>query len=165
MSEVNLDAILKKTNLKSDVPAKEAFCMVLRQRGFERVKVTASPADITAFSEGRQHYYEIKYTKTKDNYFGGATLTEWEAAMENIDRYCFVIARDKDGIWEFTEYTPEEFMKFSTIPPFKIFFNIPVGNGRAKSPSLRNKKRKRLAVVLTKERITQMIELFDKFKS
>ena len=27
---------------------------------------------------------------------------------------------------EFTESTPEEFMKYSTIPPFKIFFRVPI---------------------------------------
>jgi len=165
MSKVNIDAKLVITNPKSDVSAKEAFCMALRQRGFEDVKIIASPADITAFCEGEQLYYEIKYTKKKDNYFGAATLTEWKAAMKYSDRYWFVVAQVKDDKWEFAEYTPDEFMEFSTIPPFKVFFNIPVGNGKAQPPSVRNKQHKKRAVVLTKERIEQMSKLFHLFKS
>ena len=41
---VDVDAKLKKTNHKSDVLAKEAFCKVLRQRGFERVNSKLVPA-------------------------------------------------------------------------------------------------------------------------
>ena len=139
--------------------------MVLRQSGYERVEITASPADITAFSEGQRYYFEIKSTSKKDIYFGAATLTEWEAAIKYPDTYSFVVARIKDGRWEFINYTPDEFMEYSTIPPFKVYFNIPVDNGKAKPPSARNHQRKRRAVMLTKERIDQMIKLFRMFKS
>ena len=66
-------------NEKSDVDAKAAFVEELVRRGFDGVRVTGDPADITAFRAGLIHYFEIKYTAQPTQYFGAATLTEWEA--------------------------------------------------------------------------------------
>ncbi len=42
------------------------------------------------------------------------------------NHFKFVIAKtdEKEESFVFMEFTPEEFMKHSKIPPFKIYFNI-----------------------------------------
>jgi hypothetical protein len=145
-------------NLKSDVSAKSAFVAELRRRGIY-ARVTASPADITASVNGVTQYYEVKYTRRSDSYFGAATLTEWEAAIRFEDSYWFVVAFERDGSWVFHEYTPSEFMAFSSIPPFKIFFQIPVGTSKASAPS-----RSGRSVRLTRDRLSSLASLFSDFK-
>jgi Holliday junction resolvase len=146
-------------NTKSDLDAKEAFISELRRRGFEEARVSGTPADITARRGSVVYYFEIKYTAQDSHYFGAATLTEWQAAITYEDRYRFVVAKRRDGTWTFHEYTPAEFMEFSYVPPFKIFFNVPIGQEKA-TQARRGKKR----VQLTRERVVQMVELFQRFR-
>jgi len=146
-------------NARSDVGAKEAFIEELLRRGFEEARVTGSPADITALKGTDTYYFEVKYTAQESRYFGAATLTEWEAALAHEDRYRFVVATKRDFGWLFHEYTPAEFMEFSYIPPFKIFFHVGVGVEKAMQPR-RGEKR----VQLSRDRIELMLELFRKFR-
>lgn len=124
----------------SDVKAKTSYIEVLKQKGFTNPTITASPADIVAEKNGEMWFFEIKMTKTASRgkaYFGAATITEWQQALETPDHYKFVIAYTdaEEESFEFVEYTPAQFMAFSTIPPFKIFFNIPAPGQKAqKSP-------------------------------
>ena len=113
------------TNKKSDVKAKTEFIKVLESRGFQ-ARVASSPADIIATKDGQTWFFEIKMTKRTDAYFGAATLTEWKQAVADPEHFRFVVAMtdDAESSFEFIEYTPSEFMEFSTIPPFKVFFNI-----------------------------------------
>ena len=120
-------------NGKSDVRAKEVFIEQLKTRGFINAKIVASPADIVAEKNGKKWFFEIKMTKTASKnkaYFGAATITEWKQALTTPDRYFFVVAYtdDAEKHFDFVEYSPYQFMTFSTIPPFKVFFNIPVPN-------------------------------------
>ncbi|MHC4562114.1 MAG: protein NO VEIN domain-containing protein [Planctomycetota bacterium] len=147
-------------NLKSDVDAKAAFAEELRGRGFDSVKITAAPADITATRDGEVHYYEVKYTGKDKDYFGAATLTEWQAARDHEDRFTFVVAFKRNDHWVFHEYTPAEFMTLSNIPPFKIFFNIRVDGEKDVSS-----RRRSTSVALTWDRLHRMKELFDEFRS
>ena len=147
------------SNPKSDVDAKAAFIKELLLRGFDKAEVTGSPADITAYRGTDVYYFEIKYTAQTSQYFGAATLTEWAAALTHEDRYRFIVAMKREGIWSFHEYTPAEFMEFSSIPPFKIFFNIAVGREKATLVRGGNKR-----IRLTRERIAQMAELFKVFR-
>ena len=112
-------------NNKSDVSAKKAFIQSLSQRGF-KAKVAGSPADIIAEKDGETWYFEIKMTHQTDTYFGAATSTEWKQAFADSKHYRFVIAKanEAETEFEFLEYTPEEFLEFCTIPPFKVYFNI-----------------------------------------
>jgi hypothetical protein len=66
------------TNAKSDINAKEAFIEELLRRCSDEARVTGSPADITARRGPDVFYFEIKYTAQDSQYFGAATLTEWE---------------------------------------------------------------------------------------
>ncbi len=102
-----------------------------------------SYADIVAKNQdGEEEYYEIKATtmtqheyleieqgKTKTKYFGAATLTEWNVARLCPNRYTFVLViMDKDNpsdMLGYVEYSVDELLSYSTIPPFKINFNIP----------------------------------------
>jgi hypothetical protein len=147
-------------NLKSDVEAKNAFTRELTGRGFESVRVTRQPADITAARGGEIYYFEVKYTGRIDSYFGAATLTEWEAALRHEDRYWFVVASKRDGRWMFHEYTPAEFMEFSTIPPFKAYFNVDVNLERDTRTRGATK-----SIRLTRQRLQKMVDLFKSFRS
>lgn len=111
-------------NPKSDVEAKRAFVKELEKENFKDIKIASSPADIIAVKNGVKNYFEIKFTSQKDKYFGAATLTEWECAINNLDNFLFVVCRQKDNKWIFDRFSPKEFIRYSTIPPFKIFFNL-----------------------------------------
>ncbi len=142
---------------KSDVDAKEAFKKELIKEGFDNPIVKAEPSDIVATKNGETWYFEIKMTSKTDKYFGAATLTEWEQAFKTPDRYLFVVAQKQtDGVYNFRKYTPLEFMQFSTIPPFKIFFNIDFD----KLEKGESTQKKRKALTLTKERFDKMNALF-----
>ena len=144
-------------NSKSDVIAKNAYMKKLKSQGYKNVRVTSKPSDIQATKDGKDFYFEIKSTTKEKKYFGSATLTEWESAMKNKDRYYFVVAILKNNEWIFTEYTCDEFMQFSNIPPYKIYFNIP--DTLVKSIPT-NKKSKSIA--LTSERLRSMICSYKK---
>lgn len=146
---------------KSDKNAKEAFAAELLRRGFSDVKVTKAPADIIAYKASEKFYFEIKKTSAENEYFGAATLTEWRAAYANPNNYFFVIAQETTSGFNFIEYTPNEFEKFSSIPPFKIFFNIPL-NGSSK---VKTKRKNKSAIQFTKERLMKLDEIFSTFKS
>lgn len=143
-------------NKKSDVKAKAAFVKHLQDNGFEAA-VVSKPADIVATKDGETWYFEIKMTKRTDVYFGAATLTEWKQAVTDPDHFRFVVAKtnEEESEFEFLEYTPEEFMKFSTIPPFKVYFNINFDG------TVRKTKK---ATALTNENLAIMSECFDKIR-
>ena len=144
-------------NKKSDVAAKQAYVNKLNAEGFQ-AHITSSPADITAEKDGKTWYFEIKKTHQTDRYFGAATQTEWGQAFKDPEHYRFVvaIADEADEHFEFKEYTPAEFMEFSTIPPFKVYFNIDFTGKPKKS----TKERK--SIPLTKENFQKMDECYKK---
>ncbi|MDP3955886.1 MAG: DUF3883 domain-containing protein [bacterium] len=148
-------------NIKSDKKAKEEFAEILKTRGYSDVRIVKAPADIIATKNGEKYYFEIKKTSAKKEYFGAATLTEWRAAYSNPNNYFFVIAQETIEGFNFIEYTPDEFEKFSSIPPFKIFFNIPL-NGSSK---VEPKRKNRSAVQFMKEKLTKLDEIFSTFKN
>lgn len=134
-------------NLKSDVAAKTAYISYLSRIGYEDARIVSSPSDIVAYKDGRQWYFEIKMTTQTDSYFGAATQTEWEQAFKTPETFRFVVALKNDAItegYEFFEFTPAEFMQYSTVPPFKIFFNIDMkklrGNEDVKKKKSGNRK-------------------------
>ena len=149
----------ERLNLKSDVSAKEAFVKLLEQRDYKDIKIISSPADIVAVKDSKKYYFEIKYTAQKKNYFGAATLTEWTAAMDNTDCFWFVVAQKNGEIWKFIEYTPKEFMKFNTIPPFKTYFNISLDN---KDKNASNKTKK--SIQLSDEKLKRMRDFWNHLK-
>ncbi len=147
-------------NPKSDVDAKTAFKNELERRGFENVRIIGSPADIRAERNGREHFFEIKVTMKSRSYFGAATITEWEAALAAPERFRFVVARQINASWHFHEYSPDEFIQFSDIPPFKVYFRVPLGGDL---PKPQNQKRRR-AVMATMENLRQMIRFRAQLK-
>ena len=148
-------------NNKSDLKAKAEFIKYLHNKGFQ-AKVASTPADIVATKDGQTWYYEIKKTKRTDTYFGGATLTEWVQAILDPGHFRYVVAKtdEAESFFEFQEYTPEEFMEFSTIPPFKIFFNINLSNNERKPRRKTTKK----ATRLTKENLEVLSQCYNQLK-
>lgn len=148
-------------NKKSDVKSKLEFIKVLEDRGF-KAEVVSAPADIKAEKDGVTWFFEIKMTKRKDDYFGAATLTEWRQALADPDHFRFVVAKtnDEESEFEFIEYSPDEFLEFSTIPPFKIFFNISFDEKKVKRSG---KKASRVAK-MSKDNFRILDEAFKSLK-
>ena len=147
-------------NKKSDVAAKQAYVNKLNAEGY-KARITGSPADVTAEKDGETWFFEIKMTRHEDRYFGAATQTEWAQAFKDPEHFRFVvvIADEADEHFRFIEYTPAEFMEFSTIPPFKVYFNIDF-TGKPKKKSTREKK----SVSLTEENFRQLDESYKALK-
>ena len=115
-------------NPKSDIEAKKAFAQELEKENFQDIKITSTPTDISASKDGNKYFFELKFTNQKDKYFGASTLTEWECAINNLDNFFFVICRLEENKWIFNKFSPKEFIQYSTIPPFKIFFDVNLKN-------------------------------------
>ena len=147
-------------NLKSDVLAKSAYCEDLRRRGYLNPKIINTPSDIIAEKDGSIWYFEIKCTRKKDKYFGAATLTEWIQAAKDPRHFLFVVASEDSARWTFHEYTPEEFIEHSYIPPFKIYFNVNMS-----TREIMKSKRQSTSVPMTLERLRQMEQLYRTFKT
>ena len=145
---------------RTDVPAKRAFLERLKAAGFE-AEITSAPSDIIAQKDGETWYFEIKMTEKNNSCFGAATLTEWEQAMITPERYRFIVAiKGDDESFTFKEYTPEEFLEFSTIPPFKVYFNINLQGG-----TTRKRRKRDGAVKFTRDRFLKMLELYKQMKN
>jgi hypothetical protein len=144
---------------KSDKKAKEAYVKELVKQKYEKIEIVNFPSDIKAEKDGEVYYFEIKMTKKKVRYFGAATLTEWVQAFQTPNNFKFVIAQtdEKEESFRFIEFTPEEFMKHSTIPPFKIYFNINL-DGDSKITLRRS------AIQLTEATMKLLSELYNAIK-
>lgn len=147
----------KTRNVKSDVLAKEAYKTLLEKDGYANVRIVKSPADIVAEKDNQTWYFEIKMTRKQDVYFGAATLTEWEQAFKTPNNFFFVVAIYRgEKLFDFVRYTPKQFLEFSTVPPFKIFFNINF-NGKEKS----KQNRKKRAIQLTEKRFIKLNDVYQ----
>ncbi|MBP5307746.1 MAG: DUF3883 domain-containing protein [Clostridia bacterium] len=143
-------------NKKNDSIAKKAYVEELKKKGFSNIRITSAPADICAEKDGYTYYFEIKMTRQPKKYFGAATLTEWEQAIKDPEHYRFVVAlqSEDDLITRFIEFEPDEFMKYSSIPPFKIFFNLDL--------QAQDNSRKDDSIRVTKDKIEQMVDFYKK---
>lgn len=145
-------------NDKSDIKAKEAYVNYLIQQGYVDVQIVHSPVDIIAYKNGKKHFFEIKATKRKSTYFGAVTFTEWECALKNKEVFKFVVIKEIDEEYEFYEFTPEEFMQYSTIPPIKVYFNIDLNQKKKKT-------RNTTALRMNKEVFLELNETYKKLKN
>ena len=158
---------MESINSKSDVKAKAAFIKHLQEDGFQNAKVISSPSDIRAEKDGKEWFFEIKMTKRHDVYFGAATMTEWEQAFKTPDYFRFVIAIaddvQKHG-FRFIELTPQDLMQHSTIPPFKVYFNIDLQNQETRSHNKTGRKVnvKKKALKLTEPIFNTILNAFGK---
>lgn len=151
------------SNEKSDVNAKQAFCNeLLINRGFDTAEVVSSPTDICAMKNGQKWYFEIKMTKCSDIYFGAATETEWEQAFKDPEHFRFIVVQtdENDSFYKFLEFTPAEFMRGCTIPPFKVYFNVNMKTGQ-----MVDKSASQRAIIFSKERFMHLHEAYQFLKS
>lgn len=148
-----------KKNTKSDVRAKKEYCKYLENSGFTNVRVASTPVDIIAEKDDVTYYFEIKMTKSDKNCFGAATLTEWEQALKTPNQFKFVIVKTdiEENNFEFLEFTPKEFIQYSTIPPFKFYFNIDFKNHD-------KIQRRTKAIQLNDDKILHLITIFNNLK-
>lgn len=146
-------------NARSDVEAKEAFCRRLQREGYAEARVAAAPADVVAMKDGERWLFEVKFTRARTHCFGAATLTEWAAAADDPAHFRFVVAYKRDGEWQFDRYTPDEFMAFSSVPPYKVYFNVPLDGRSARPRSEISKK-----IHLTKARLRRLRKQFDELR-
>lgn len=115
---------------KSDFLAKKAVIKELEIRGYTECKTISKPADIIGYLNDERYYFEVKMTRKKEKYFGAATLTEWEQAIKDPKHFYFVVVIQNNEIIEkIIFYKPEEFIKISSIPPFKVYFNLDLNKG------------------------------------
>ena len=144
---------------RTDVLAKAAYLEKLRSEGYI-AEIKAQPSDIIAEKDGETWYFEIKMTEKTDSCFGAATLTEWEQAFKTPDHYRFVIAiKGENDTFTFREFTPAEFMQYSTIPPFKVYFNL-----NLLGETSRKRRKNNGAVTFSEDRFKDMLALYKKFK-
>jgi hypothetical protein len=68
---------------------------------------------------------------------------------------------------DFREYTPSELMSFSYIPPFKVFFSIPVSDNPPLRAQLVGKRASFVSarVPMTRARMSAMLEMYKRFRS
>ena len=149
-------------NKKSDVKSKRAFCDELIKRGFDTAEVVSSPADIRATKDGVKWYFEIKMTKRNDVYFGAATETEWAQAFKDPEHFRFVVVEtdENETYHRFLEFTPAQFMRGCTIPPFKVYFNVDMALAQMK-----DKTQSPRATVFTEERFKRLHEAYKSLKN
>ena len=82
---------MKNFEFRSDIDAKDALSMHLTDNGYSKIEIVSSPSDIIAYKDNKKYYFEVKKTSRTDKYFGAATTTEWQAALENPETYFFVV--------------------------------------------------------------------------
>ena len=149
----------KKTTNRSDERAKEYFIEYLvthKNFSIDDIEVRKTPADIVAKKNGETYYYEIKSTVKDKVYFGAATISEWRAALNENLNYFFVVIKEEEEFEDFKMgiFTPEEFLEYSTIPPFKVNFHIDMDD-------LDNKPKHKTAVKASKKVLKDLINAYD----
>lgn len=128
--------------------ARKTFQEILLADGYTIVEnADTRTADIIVSRNNVTYYFEIKST-TKNilqgKYFGSASFTEWRTAFDNPDTYTFVIAVYKNNSFTFYEISPQELLKYSTIPPIVVFFSLRPESKGTREPKDSSKKALRL---------------------
>ena len=144
---------------KTDRPGIIASMKHLSDIGYVDVENIHHPADLRATKDGETYWFEVKYTESVDKAFGAATMTEWQCALEHPEHFFFLIANKPDGEdadteWKFDFIIPSDFMPYSTIPPFKVYFNYPL-QGIGKVPERKS------AIPATEENLRSLIKVLD----
>ena len=74
---------------------------------------------------GDPWFFEIKQCSwSNGSLFDAATITQWYTWQENKGRYYFVFIKGSQRKRQFAFVKPEDLMEYSSIPPFKIYFNL-----------------------------------------
>lgn len=122
---------------QSDTKQKLAFAEFLKHvKGVDvgSINTKSQCVDVEARINGIDKYFELKTSNKpekdlkKQEYFGAATITEWEKAVENPQDFYFVyvIGNEKQG-FKYMMVKAEDVFSYSTVPPFKINININIG--------------------------------------
>lgn len=156
---------------RSDKYAIEKCIKWLKRKKYTKVKKISHPTDIEAYKGDIHYFIELKMTTTKKPvYFGATSITEWIDDSKK-EKLLFVIAKSKDGTngpktkFKFHQCTPEHFLMVSTVPPFKINFNISLSN-KAKNNDVtkENKSPKSSAIHPDAKLISSLKKLHEALK-
>lgn len=140
-------------NMALESAAIESIKKVLEGK-FETIERNGAKSDLKAVNEnGEVFYYEIKSTR-KNPYFGSASFSEWKLALENPESYFFIVAYFNDGCFDFFQFSPKEFLSYSTIPPIKVYFNLDIDNPQ-------KKKKPRTALPLSVKAFKRLGKAFE----
>ena len=150
---------------KTDRPGILSSMTYLENQGYENIKNIHHPTDLRAEKGGELYWFEVKYTESKENAFGAATLTEWKCALENPRNFFFLIANKPGGVenpktdWNHILIEPAEFLEISTIPPAKIYFTYSLLKKTSKP------KRRSSTIQATKENLRSLIGFFEQMRN
>lgn len=124
----------------TDKYAKYVFCKYLEDKGYKDIKIINTPVDISARLGNETWWFELKKTSKTDKCFGATTLTELEKAQEHLAYFRFVIAQSENNdekctSFIFYELSLEQMIAYGrmSIPPFKVYFNLPFDKTTKKS--------------------------------
>jgi len=124
-------------NPQSDTKQKLALAEFLKHVNgvdVESINIKSQCVDVEAKINGRNKYFELKTSSKPEKdlkeqeYFGAATITEWEKAIEKPQDFYFVyvIETGEEG-YKYMIVKAEDVFSYSTVPPFKINININIG--------------------------------------
>lgn len=108
------------------------------------------------------YYYKIKATTRKDKYWGSVPLSAWEYAIDNPDRFIFVIAQydEKSCKFTFSRILPNQLLLKSYIPSFRFHFNIDLSDNDI--PDVADKEIKKKTK--TMKELSKIYKIFSKKK-
>ena len=161
----------KSKNSRTAKYAKAKFKEYLREEGYTEIKQINHPTDFEAYKNGIHYYFELKMTSKRDGvYFGAASITEWNAGLgDNNSELRFVIAQSKDETndenttFDFEPITIKTLIPYSTIPPFKINFNLPLDKNK-REETMTSTRRQNKAVQLSKDLVNPLYKLHEALK-
>jgi hypothetical protein len=150
--------------MATDTWAREHAINWLRKKGFKKIEKINSPVDFSASKNGVEYWIELKATKSEKKAFGNVTMTEWMCAIDNPDRFYFLVVSkpggiDKQSDWNIKLITPKELIQYSYISPFKINFQLPLDEPRNLP------KRRKTTIVPTFAKIRQIDEFYSTLKN
>ena len=146
----------------------------LREQGYKDPHKSNHPTDIECEDKnGKKINVEVKMT-TKEKYFGAATLTEWVTVLDKDAELKFVVAKlitttSAEKKYDFYWIDTEKFYEISTVPPFKVNFNIKEEEFQknehcCNTIQFKDRKPRKDTVVLTKDLVGLLGDIYSLLK-
>lgn len=156
---------MAKTKTISDTLAKDKCIKWLQKNGFKDIKYAKnSSCDLFGSKDDKEYFIEVKYSSKEDGiFFGTVMLTEMFQAINNKDRYLFLVCRGKDNNnnWFFKLFCVDEFLKCCTLTtPIFHYHLYPVKKDKLMIPNFREN-----TVVSSDKLVNTVWEDFRKWKT
>lgn len=134
---------MAKTKTISDRLAKRKCSEWLQKNGFGNLELAKnSSCDLFGNKDSKKYFIEVKYSSKGDGkFFGTVMLTEMFQAINNKDRYLFLVCRGKDNnidSWFFKLFGVNEFLECCTLTtPIFHYHLYPTENGDLRIPNFK----------------------------